>query len=204
MASRAEQFSSVAPFPHLGHTTHMTLEYETTGTDQRTWKAQMKYSFFIPPLAPTKVFLNEGKLNNFSKKVLIYYILQLDRPQPRPVGFTWTHQQFYMSKCLGECLHTPQVTLARFQTAQCLSFQFYQRSSSSFCPLLSWWKWTLQKYTSTVLPPGSWGAYIILRAQAGAQSGDISILLRWCDAFFIKRTPACQENPTNGFWINHN
>lgn len=84
--------------------------------------------FFIPPLAPTKVFLNEGKLNNFSKKVLIYYILQLDRPQPRPIGFTWTHQQFYMSKCLGECLHTPQVTLARFQTAQCLSFQFYQRS----------------------------------------------------------------------------
>lgn len=46
------------------------------------------FFFFFPPLAPSKVFLNEGELNNFSQKFfLIYYILQLDRPQPRPVSF---------------------------------------------------------------------------------------------------------------------
>lgn len=45
--------------------------------------------FFLTSLAPSKVFLNEGELNNFSQKVfLIYYILQLDRPHPRPAGFT--------------------------------------------------------------------------------------------------------------------
>lgn len=47
---------------------------------------------FFPPLAPSKVFFNEGELNDFSQKsFLVHYILQLDRPWPRPVGYTWTH-----------------------------------------------------------------------------------------------------------------
>lgn len=44
---------------------------------------------FFPPLAPSRVFFNEGELNDFSQKsFLVYYILQLDRPRPRPVGYT--------------------------------------------------------------------------------------------------------------------
>lgn len=130
VASRAEQLSSVAPFPHLRCTTCTPLDARNHWHRLATWKAQVKYSLCFPSLSPSKVFLNGGKLNNFSQKFfLIYYILQPDRPHPRPAGFSWTEQQFYTSKHLGECLHTPQVTLAAFETALCSPFQFYQRST---------------------------------------------------------------------------
>lgn len=163
----AEQLSSAAPFLHLRCTPHTPLAARNHWHPLATWKAQVKYSLCFPPLAPSKVFLNGGEWNNSSQKFfLIYYILQPDRPHP--AGFSWTQQQFYTSKHLGECLHTPQVTLAAFQTAPCSPFQFYQRSTANqlqLLPPLPLRKWALHKYTST---------------------------------------PACQENPTNGLWINHN
>lgn len=154
--------SPLLPHSHISDILHTQLwKQGTSGTDQPLKSS--KDFFFLTSLAPSKVFLNEGELNNFSQKVfLIYYILQLDRPHPRPAGFTWTHQRFCMSKHSGECLHTPPGTLQGFRLHNAYCFNFIKEvlllTGLSSCPLLSLWKWTPQKYTSTVLSPGSWAA----------------------------------------------
>lgn len=140
--------------------------------------------FFLLSSSRTKVSLNGGELNNFRQKFLIYCILQLDTPHPRAAGFTWTQLQDYLNPAAG--LQGSGCTVL---TISVFSEQFWQYlSSAPLCPC------------GNELPRNG-AASLLPRAQ---------VLPRWhlhpvscCGAFFIKRTPACQENPTNGLWINH-
>lgn len=179
-------------------------EQQTTATDWQPQKNKWIFLFFFfPPLATSKVFLDEGELNNFSQKLfLIYYSLQLDRHTQGQLVLPELSR--FTGASTGECLCTPQWHWQRFRLHTAHHSIFISNKellltswSSCLLCLLSGWQWALQKCTS-LLCPRLLGSSVPRAHQVTLHPAEV------LSCILHPKNTCLPGNPTNGLWINHN